>query len=113
MSTRSFVAVIILALVLFVLALVPMAVACAEGTYKVDAVIVNFEATSWDYIEVEVVDKDDNIWCYYADADENVHIGDVVTLTVFDYGDEEENEIVDAVRVDHLNTIEMLQWIRR
>lgn len=112
MSTRRFVSIIIVATVAFLIIVGSVAFATAEGnTYEVDAVVVNFEATRWGNLKVEVVDEEDNIWGYYADLDEDVHIGDVVTLTVFDYGDEEENEIIDAVRVDHLDTVEMLQWI--
>lgn len=112
MSTRRFVSIVIVATVAFLIIVGSVAFATAEGnTYEVDAVVVNFEAAPWGYFEVEVVDEEDNIWGYYADLNEDVHIGDVVTLTVFDYGDEEENEIIDAVRVDHLDTVEMLQWI--
>lgn len=112
MSTRKFITIIVVATIAFLVVIGSVAFATAEGnTYKVDAVIVNFEATPWDYIEVEVVDEDGVVWGYCADLNEDVHIGDVVTLTVFDCGDEEENEIIDAVRVDHLDTVEMLQWI--
>lgn len=114
MSTRSFITICVVALVLFVIALVPMALACAESdTYEVDVVVINFNVTPWGDIEVEVFDEEGNLYGYFVTAHEDVRVGDVVALTVFVYGDEENNEIVDAIRVDHLNTIEMIQWIRR
>lgn len=112
MSTRKFITIIVVATIAFLVVVCSVAFATAEGnTYKVDAVVVNFVATPWDSFEVEVVDEEENVWGYYADLDEDVHIGDVITLTVFDYGDDEENEIIDAVRIGHLDTVEMIQWI--
>ena len=105
MSIRTF----IVALVLFVFALVP----AFADTYEVDALVVNFSETQFSSIEVEVFDEDGNLWGYFVDLDENVHIGDVVTLTVLDLRDEELNKVVDAVKVDHLDTLEMIQWICR
>ena len=111
MSTRKFVTIVLVALVIWVIALIPMAFACAENNaYEVDAVVVNFSA-SFDCVKVEVFDEEGNIWAYFV-TDEEVHIGDVVTLTVFDYGDEK-NEIIDAVCVGHLDTVDMIQWILR
>ena len=112
MSTCKFITIIVVATIAFLLVVGSVAFATAEGnTYEVDAVVVAWEKTHWGDLEIEVVDEEGNLWCYFVYADEDVHIGDVVTLTVFDYGDEEENEIIDAVRVDHLNTVEMIQWI--
>lgn len=116
MSTRSFVTVILVALVAFVLVVGSVAIATAEeSTYQVDAVVVSYETTPWGDLEVEVVDEEGTVWGYFVDADENVRIGDVVTLTIFCFGDEaeEDDEIIDVIRVDHLDTIEMIKWIRR
>lgn len=115
MSTRKFVSIVVSALVAFVLLVSSVAFAIAEGSsvYFVDAVVVSYETTSFGDLEIEVVDEDGNLWGYYADADENIRIGDVVTLTVFDFGDEEDNEIIDAFVVDHLSTLEMVQWLCR
>lgn len=115
MSTRRFVSIMVVALVVFIAVVSSVAFAIAEGSsvYSVDAVVVSYETTSWGDLEIEVVDEESSIYGYYADADEDVRIGDVVTLTVFVHGDEEDNEIIDAVRVDHLDTLEMVQWLRR
>ena len=115
MSTKKFITIITIALFVFVaiVSSVAFAVAESKGTYQVDAVVVAWEKTQWGDLEIEVVDKEGNVWGYFADVDEDVHIGDVVTLTLFAYGDEEDDEIIDVIRIDHLDTLEMIQWIRR
>ena len=113
MSTRRFISIVLVALVAFILVVGSVAIATAEeSTYQVDAVVVSYETTPWDDLEIEVVDEEGFVWGYFATPDEDVHIGDVVTLTVFDFGDEEDNEIIDAFVVDHLSTLEMVQWLR-
>ena len=112
MSTRKFVSIIIVALVLFILALVPMVLASAEGSiYQIDAVIVAWKTTPWSDIKVTVVDEEGSIWSYWDD--EVPHVGDVVTLTMFHYGDEEDDEIIDVEPVDHLSPLETVQWLCR
>jgi len=113
MDTRKFITIVAVALLVFIAIVGSVAFATAESkdTYKVDAVVIAWEKTHWGDLEIEVVDEDGNLWGYFAYADEDVHIGDVVTLTVFVYGDEEDNEIVDVERVNHLSTIEMIQWL--
>jgi len=117
MSTKKFITIITIALFVFVAVVSSVAFAVAEsnGTYQVDAVVAAWEKTPWGDLEIEVVDEEGFVWGYFATPDEDVHIGDVVTLTVFCFDDEaeEDNEIIDVVRVDHLSTIEMMQWLRR
>ena len=107
----------IVALFLFVIVVgsVAFVVADENYVYSVDAVVVNYETTPWNDIEVEVVDKEGNIWGYFVFPDEDVHIGDIVTLTIFRFSDEaeEDDEIVDVEHVDHLSTIEMIRWLTR
>ena len=113
MSTRKFVSIIVVALLVFIVIVSSVAFATAEGSsvYSVDAVVVSWKTTSWGDLEIEVIDEEGNLWGYYADAEDHIRIGDVVTLAVFVYGDEEDNEIIDAVVVDHLSTLEMVQWL--
>ena len=115
LSTKKFITIVSVALFVFVLIVGSIAFATAESNdvYEVDAVVVSWETTPWGDLEIEVVDEEGNVWGYFADADEDVHIGDVVTLTLFHYGDEEDDEIIDVVRVDHLDTLEMVQWLCR
>ena len=100
----------IFALILALLTVFSVASA-EEGVYTVDSVVVSYEMTLWRDLEIEVVDEDGNLWGYFADLDEDVHIGDIVTLTIFDFGDGEPGEILDAVCVGRLSTLEMVQWI--
>ena len=114
MSTRRFVSIMVAALVVFTLVIGSVAIATAEeSTYQVDAVVVSWETTPWGDLEIEVVDEEGSVWGYFADLDEDVHIGDVVTLTVFCFGEEaeEDDEIIDVIRVGHLDTLEMVQWL--
>jgi len=83
--------------------------ASAENTYDVDSVVVSWNITEYKDFEIEVVDEEGNLYGYYDS--ECPQIGDVVTLTIFDFGDEELNEIIDANVVDHLDTLEMVQWL--
>ena len=83
--------------------------ASAENTYTVDSVVVSWNITEYEDFEIEVVDEEGNIYGYYDS--EMPRIGDIVTLTIFDFGNEELNEIIDAVTVDHLDTLEMVQWL--
>ena len=99
------------ALVLVLVALVVSVTAIAEQTYKVDSVVISWNTISFNNFEIEVVDEDGNIMAYYANK--IPHIGDVVTLTIFDFGDEELNEIIDVETVDRLSTLEIVEWLRR
>ena len=98
LSTKKFVAIIAIALLVFVVVVgsVAFAVAESKNTYEVDAVVVNMQPFPWGDYEVQVVDEENNLWGYYADADEDVCVGDVVTLTIFNFGTEEESEVVDV-----------------
>ena len=112
MATRSFVSIVLVALVAFILVVGSVAIATAEeSTYQVDAVVVSYETTPWNDLEIEVVDEEGTLWGYFADLDENVHIGDIVTLTMFHYGDVEDDEVVDVAYVGHLSTLEMVKWL--
>lgn len=114
MSTRRFVSIMVAALIVFTLVVGSVAIATAEEfTYQVDAVVVSWETTPLGDLEIEVVDEEGNLWGYFADADEDVRIGDVVTLTIFRFGEEaeEDDEIIDVIRVDHLDTLEIVQWL--
>lgn len=112
MNTRKFITIVTVALLVFIAIVgsVAFAVAESKNTYEVDAVIVNFAVTPFG-VEVEVVDEDGEIRGYYEDK--VPLIGDVVTITVYHYGDNEEDEIIDAIHVDHLSTLEMIQWLTR
>lgn len=104
MSTKVIVALI--AVVLVALVVVP---AVAEETYCVVAVVVSYETSSLGDLEVEVVDTKGNVWAYFSDE---AHIGDLVVLTVFDFEGYEDDEIIDVITVDRLNTVQMVQWLR-
>lgn len=105
MATR-----IISALVLVVLVTAVFLPAVAEGTYRIAAVVVSYETSSFGDLEIEVVDAEGEVWAYYADE---AHVGDLVVLTVFDFGDHgfEDDEIIDVATVAHLNAKEMAQWL--
>ena len=113
MSTRKFVSIMVVALVVFVAVVSSVAFAVAEenSVYTVNAVVVSYETTPWGDLEIEVVDEEGNLCGYYADADEDVHIGDVVTLVICDFGSEELNEIVNVIRIGHLDVHSMVQWL--
>ena len=104
MSTKVIVALI--TVVLVALVIVP---AVAEETYCVVAVVVSYETSSLGDLEVEVVDTKGNVWAYFSDE---AHIGDLVVLTVFDFEGYEDDEIVDVITVDRLDTLQMVQWLR-
>lgn len=104
MSTKVIVALI--TVVLVALVIVP---AVAEETYCVVAVVVSYKTSSLGDLEVEVVDTKGNVWAYFSDE---AHIGDLVVLTVFDFEGYEDDEIVDVITVDRLDTLQMVQWLR-
>lgn len=107
MSTKFVVALI--TVVLVALVVVP---AVAEETCCIAAVVVSYKASSFEDLEVEVIDAEGEMWTYYADE---AHVGDLVILTVFDFGAPgfEDDEIVDVANVGRLDDVEMFQWLSR
>lgn len=95
----------VVVMVMVSLVIVP---AMAEQTYRVVAVVVSYETTSFGDFEVNVIDAEGNIWAYYADE---AHIGDLVILEVFDFEGYEYDEIIDVVTVSRLDDLEMVQWL--
>lgn len=100
----------VVALTIVVLVALVVVPAFAEGTYHVAAVVVSYEASSFGDLEIEVVDAEGEVWAYYADE---ARIGDLVILTIFDFGDQgfEDDEIVDVVLVGHLDATELSRWL--
>lgn len=110
MSNKKFVIIIASAMFAFVFVVASVAFATAEeSTYKVDAVVVSWETTPLGDVFVEAVDEDGDLMAWYEDS--IPHIGDIFTLTVFDYGDKEEAEIIDACCVERLSVLELVQWL--
>lgn len=111
LSTKKFITIVSVALFVFVLIVGSVGFATAESNdvYEVDAVVINWETTSFGDIFVEAVDEDGDLMAWYEDS--IPHIGDIFTLTVFDYGDKEEAEIIDAYYVERLSVLELVQWL--
>ena len=70
MSTRSFISIMVAALVVFTLVVGSVAFATAEeSTYEIHAVVVSYETTQWNDLEIEVVDSEGTLWAYFADSE--------------------------------------------
>ena len=98
-----------------IIALCGVATATAEtaDTYTMPAVV-----TAWKQIgdtNLYVVDcttKDGNVWSFFADG-YTYRIGDVVVLTMWKCTEaEEDDEILDVMRIDHLNAVEMTAFLK-
>lgn len=110
MSTRKFVSIVVSALIVFVVVISSVGFAVAEEDVRSVAAVVTGYKNSFGDLEIEVVDAEGNIWAYYADE---AHIGDLIILTIIDFGDPsfEDDEIIDVVTVARLNDKEMIQWL--
>lgn len=100
MATRSFVYSALVIMLVMIIVASALTVAFAEEVYMVQGTITGFELTEYGDLEVKVTDTNGTIWCYFDDED--VRLGETVFLTLFDYGDGEEDEVVDVVYIERL-----------
>lgn len=103
MSTRNFITVMVVALVLFILALLPVAIATAEtDVYPKAAVVVDISFDVHGEVVVTVEDGEGFLWSFYLELDEetDVELGDVVALIMWEAGTPDnifDDEILDVV----------------
>ena len=101
MSTRKFVALLVAALILFVVALIPMALACAESEFYPKAAVV-ISVSIGEEVIVTVEDGEGNLWDIYWDLDEefDIELGDVLAMLIWNCGTPDyifDDEVIDVV----------------
>ena len=108
------IATIATAITLALIALCGIATATAEtaDTYALTAVVTSWEKIGdTDLCIINCTTKDGNVWSFFDD-EEYYRIGDVVVLTMWDVtAPEEEDEVIDVIRVDHLDTNALIWWL--
>ena len=111
LSTKKSISIVVSAVVVFLAIVSSFGLAFADDSvYSIAAVVVSYEATSFGDLEVKAIDAEGEEWIYYSDE---VHIGDLVILTIFDFEklSYEDDEIIDVVTVSCLNNREIIQWL--
>ena len=104
----SLIAAIVTALII---ALCGVATAAAErGFYALKGPVIGWERIhETDDRLVTVMDEDGNVWGLY---DEELKIGDVIVMRMFDVSDEanQDDEVTDFMLIESLDTNGIVEW---
>lgn len=106
------IATIITAIIMISTAFAMPAAAEAAEFYEVEAVVIGWERIG--DTELRTIDcfaEDGTIWSFYDDEGE-FQIGDLVVLTMWICGEsDEDDEVVDVVKIMHLNPVEVCRYM--
>lgn len=102
MSTRKFISIMVVALVLFVIALLPVFAFAEPEFYSKAAVVVDITFDAHGEVVVTVEDGEGFLWTFYLELDEetDIELGDVVALLMWEAGTPNnifDDEVLDVV----------------
>ena len=101
-------AIIMLIVVLF--ASIALVAKADTAVYPMNAVVIGYEMMPWGDIEVTIADYDGNEYGYF-ESNVNIHIGDMVIVTIFAGEAEEEAEIVNVEYIGTMTVEEIVEWL--